>query len=205
MKVAVVAIRDADYLNIDPKASFELAGDDALIIRLPCKELENLLLLDATTVASAAKKAAEARATETATEPKFPSEAEVEVTIAQVSQMPFVRQTIEDQWIVQWFKVRGKLSDAGQLAEARREFETRWQNLAWRRRCCPGKAILRRVRQWLQAEPWKLSVSPKQLFDAFEPDAELRSLFDKVQEYVDRVLPANREAVQNRASQTGSP
>ena len=51
---------DADYTQADPSGSSEDVGG-VLMIRLPCKELENLLLLSPETVANAASEEGDRR------------------------------------------------------------------------------------------------------------------------------------------------
>lgn len=186
MKVGVVAIRDPDYTQIDMKVNIEDAGD-FLLLTLPCKELENLLLLSPKTIATAARNAAEARALAISEPPVFPTEDDIEKKIEEFTKVDEAREAIEDQWVFRWCEQQGGMRDPGVLTKARTEFEKCWADLAWRRRCCPGKLVLTKLKQWLQAEPYKVSLSHPQLFAALEPGSELQAMFDALEEYVIRV------------------
>jgi ABC-type transport system involved in cytochrome c biogenesis ATPase subunit len=192
MKVAVAAIRDADYTHLDPKSGHEVL-DDLLVLTLPCKELENLLLLTPKTIVDAATRAAEARGMVTGRVVPGPTHDEVEQKIDEFTRQTDVRAAIEDQWKFRWLELEGGLTNPGQLAKAQKEFDTRWNTLAWRRRCCPGKRVLSHIKRWLQGDPWNVSLTLKQLFMHFEPDKELRELFDKLEEYVERVTSDRTE------------
>ena len=186
LKVAVAVIRDADYTQLRPTAIVD-DKEDILILQLPCKELENLVLLSADTITKASKTVAEARAIATGQPMSAPSCDEVEHKIAEFSQAPDVRSAIEDQWLFRWLNVSGGLTDPGQIGKAKQAFEQHWQHLEWRRRCCPGKLMLTHLRRWLQSDPWKLTLTLPQLFEAYQPESDVQELFDKLDEYVKRV------------------
>jgi predicted ATP-dependent endonuclease of OLD family len=110
--IAVAVIRDADYTQLHPELSAE-TKDGILVLRLPCKELENLLLLSAETITKAAQRAAEARATMTTQPLLAPPQEEVEEKIRVYTQTDDVRRAIEDQWIFRWCALEGGLKDPG--------------------------------------------------------------------------------------------
>ena len=185
MRVAVAAIRDADYTQTDPKCHVD-DQKDVFLLTLPFKELENILLLSPQTVARAGKRAADARAAATNQPVESPTTEEVEQKIVEFTTASDVREAIQKQWEFRWLQDRGGLTDPGQLKTAEKEFEARWSDLSWRRRCCPGKMVLGHLRRWLSDKPWKLSVGLGLLFECVEPDAELQAMFDRLDEYVTR-------------------
>jgi hypothetical protein len=187
MKVAVAAILDADYTRTQPELTEEDLGE-VLIFRLPCKELENLLLLSPDTIYAAARKAAEMREANSGSPAVAPSREEVESKIEELSAATDLREIVETQWLVRWAEPQGGIHDPGQLTKGKREFEKHWSSLEWRRRCCPGKEVLRRMRQWLQSEPYKLSLTLPRLFDAYQPDADIQRMFDNLEQYVKRAV-----------------
>lgn len=71
-RVALAAILDADFLKMDAETLI-LKNDDVFVARLPCKELENLLLLSPVGVVSAAQEEAKRRAEVTYSRPRQPS------------------------------------------------------------------------------------------------------------------------------------
>ena len=182
VKVAVAAVLDADYTLLQPKLTVEDLGE-AMVFRLPCKELENLLLNSGDTIEKAAKIAAEVRSVYSSSPTISPTSAQVEAKIDELTAMPDLHDLVRPQWLVRWAGVKG-IHDAGQLINGEREFEACWSSAEWRRRCCPGKEVLSRLRQWLQAEPYKLSLTLTQLFNAYTPGKDIQELFDKLEDYV---------------------
>jgi energy-coupling factor transporter ATP-binding protein EcfA2 len=187
MQVAVAAIRDADYTSTHPELAVEDQGE-AIIFYLPCKELENLLLLSPDTICDAAQAAAEVRSASNGQPPISPSREEVEQKIEELTQGADLRETVETQWLVRWAEPQGGIRDPGQLSKGKREFEKLWSTLEWRRRCCPGKEVLARIKQWLQTEPYRLSFNPARLFAAYQPAPEIQQMFDKLEAYINEVF-----------------
>lgn len=186
MQVAVVVFRDSDYSQDEPRTVVE-SLDEILVIRLAVKELENLLLLDARTIYSAAKAVSDARANQTGEPARCPSLEEVDTKISECSLAAEVRDATEHQYMFRWLQLRGGLNDASQLQEAKTEFETRWRQSEWRRRCCPGKRVLISLRRWLQSDPWKLSLSMPIFFRAYTPDADILNVFGQMEDYVEEI------------------
>jgi energy-coupling factor transporter ATP-binding protein EcfA2 len=189
MRFAAAAILDADYTHTHPKTAIEDLGEVS-VFRLPCKELENLLLLSPDTVYNAARAAAAKRSANTDAPAPSPSREDVERKIEELSGATDLRDTVEPQWLVRWAQPQGGIRDPGQMVQGKKEFEKVWSSLEWRRRCCPGKEVLARLKRWLQGEPYKLSLTLRQLFDVYQPDQEIRELFDRLEAYINRVLAA---------------
>jgi hypothetical protein len=50
-----------------------------------------------------------------------------------------------------------------------------------------GYEVLKRMRQWLQSTPWKISLNLPRLFEALEPSKELQEVFNALQSHVEKV------------------
>jgi predicted ATPase len=184
-RVAVVVIRDADYLELHPKGS-ETEADNVLELRLPCKELENLFIISPESIYAAANEAARHRERATTMPNKTPSLEQVQKKIDECTASEASKNAIENQWLFRWIE-RHPLTDAGRLQEARNEFTKYWSDAEWRRRCCPGKMALRAIRGWLQAE-YRLTVTPSNLLDAYEPSDELKNLIERADQHVNKIM-----------------
>lgn len=184
-RVAVVVIRDADYLELHPRG-LEIEADNVLELRLPCKELENLFLISPETIYSAATEAARRREQATAMPKAMPSLDQVQKKIDECTASEASKNAIENQWLFRWIE-QNPLTDAGQLQDARNEFTRYWNDAEWRRRCCPGKMALKAIRGWLQAE-YRLTVTPSNLLNAYEPSDELRKLIERADEHVNNIM-----------------
>ena len=182
-KIAMAAILDADYTQVLPKGSTENCGG-VLMIQLPCKELENLLLMSAETLANAAAEAGQKRSQHTGMEVPVPSTADVEAKIDEVTGLNDIKNAFKPHWVCKWARqMKIDLNDEGQLKRGNDDFEKRWSDPEWRRRCCPGKEVLKQLRRWLQDE-YGLSVGLSLLFKHYNPDPDLVRLFDALESHV---------------------
>jgi len=186
-KIAVAAILDADYTELSPIGSSSEKGG-VLFVRLPCKELENLLLLSPAAIAKAAQKEADRRQGFSGTPARYPTLQEVEQKIDECSAGNDIKQKLIFNWIRCWSESTGTdLHGPGNLEQAQKEFEVRWNDSLWRRRCCPGKLVLRKMRQWLK-DNFVLNLGLSGAFDDYEPDPEFRKLLDDLDLYVKKSL-----------------
>jgi ABC-type transport system involved in cytochrome c biogenesis ATPase subunit len=182
VRLKAVAVLDADYNAILPHAS-HAEQDGVLVLRLPCKELENLLLLDGRAVEAAAENVARLREIRTGERILRPTAQQIETKIDEFTQAADVRRPLECHWEFRWLKERG-MAGPESLDEARKQFEKFWADPQWRRRCCGGKQVLKMLKHWIQEE-FKLSFgSIERLFEGYEPDPELREMFDALDNYV---------------------
>src|SRR5262249_41485150 len=138
--------------------------DEAVIFRPPCKEFENFFLLSGKTPYKAATTAARAREDFTGQAVTIPTLEEIEEKIDELSGMNDLREVVEPQWLVRWAGEDG-IHDAGQLRQGQQAFQKLWSDPTWRRHCCPGKEVLKRLRQWLK-ETHKLNLSLRHLVEA---------------------------------------
>jgi len=182
-KLAVVVIRDADYLHLEPK--MEATEDEHVLdIRLPCKELENLFL-DPEVIENAVRMVADRREEATKENVSRPSRDQITEKLDEYSSSSEMRQIVERQWVFRWFDENG-LTDPGQLTKAYAAFENHWKDAAWRRRCCPGKEILKKLRDWLQRD-YKLTIGNSVLLDAYQPDKDLKEIFARIDQHITRM------------------
>jgi hypothetical protein len=192
MRARLVMFKDADYAGFDETRPPETEGD-VMTLRLPCKELENLLLLNPDAIANAAQAEAERRAAFTGKPPRWPSTDEVEAEIVRLTQAPDLMNQVRVQWMTQnlSFTTGGTL-DPGQFKRAEDNFQGLWKGSQWRRRWCPGKRVLADVREWLQGAPFGLTLGIDAMFVAYEPTPELRRLFDALERFVNEESSAAR-------------
>lgn len=187
LKVAMAAVLDADYTQTTPRGESRMDGD-VLILRLPCKELENLFLLSDDVLVKATAAEAERRAQHTGEECAAPSAEEIRKQIDVCTKAEDVREAIRAHWMRRWTRENdGDLNEAGQLEKAENEFEKRWADATWRRRCCPGKLVLRHIRRWLKGS-YKLNASTALLCKFYEPCEEMQGLIDALEAHVKRCL-----------------
>lgn len=179
--VAIAVIRDADYTR-----AAEAVNEDGnvLVLSLPCKEIENLLLLQPVALVQAFARAAERRREFTGRAVRQPTLVEVDTMIDAITQSVEIRRMVENNWIVSRLGEPGVL-DAGRLGVVRDEFETFWADPALRRRYSPGKEVLRKLRKRVQDE-WHLSTAFP--FEQYVPDAEVVAIFGRVQTHYATVL-----------------
>jgi hypothetical protein len=175
--IAVAVIRDGDY---DPPGGEEGACSPVLVVRLPCKEIENLLLVSPEALEKAAARAAERRQDYTSGSCRPPTLGQIERFIDEVTASDAIRAMVEANWIAKRLRPR---TDGGDLSRQRDAFGEHWKDPAFRRRFGPGKAVLARLRQWLQRD-WKVSLNSP--FECYEPSEDLMAVFRSVQEHFKR-------------------
>jgi predicted ATPase len=185
--VVVVVIRDADYTSPDPMGQTKRFGD-VLEAKLPCKELENLVLLQPECIALAAENAAAARRERVDGRATAPDVVMISEKIDEITLADETRKEMCPRWLASWCgDQNAALDNETVLAEGMKELDRRCTDPEWRRRCMPGKLVLRRLRNWL-AKEYSLSVSCAQLFTGYEPTEEVRKLFDAVATHVRETL-----------------
>lgn len=182
LTLSITVLLDADYTQPHPAGSSEIR-DGVLEIRLPCKELENLLLLSPESISAAVQREAERRR-QFVEDVNTPGEDQIRERIIEVSHDDDLRQIVEPQWMCCWAdREHLNLNEPGQLKNAQAEFQARWADDDWRIRCCPGKKVLQRLRTWLQAD-FSISLSLQLMFACYEPTDEVRRLVDALEQHV---------------------
>lgn len=183
-RVKIAAIVDADYLSDNPLGTVE-KDDGLLVIRLPCKELENLLLLSPECVIEAVQAEAERRLQQRP-DPAFvlPTVEELVKQIDSLTRLKENADTLKHQWMAGWIEKQDRARiDGGVLRQAEDEFLTLWENAQWRTRWSPGKEVLKGVRRWLK-DTFKTNLSLPACFQRYKPSPEIQTLFDALEQHV---------------------
>lgn len=157
-------------------------------MKLPCKELENLLLDGSVLKARieiVAMRRSEAKGEDIAT----PSIHQIDEKIDAFSLEEEVKNPVWCHWLANRLSQRIP-SNPSIIAEAEKEFSVCWHDPKWRRLHGSGKAILTSVRKWLQAEFLLTLGATEKLFAHLTPSPELRALFDQVANYIESVPAA---------------
>lgn len=183
VNIPVAAFVDSDYSQPDPKA-IATVEDSVLVLRLPCKELENLLLMQPAAIFAAARKALEGRGNGEANASLTPEAIEAEIDRIAVSDD--IVKKVRFNWIANWIKVNKRPADAGCLAKAEEEFLKLWAAPMWRHRVCPGKEVLSRLKSWLQQKYHVSFPTLKVLFESYVPTADIRELFSTMYSHLSK-------------------
>ena len=186
LDLAIAAVLDADYSETAPG---ETATDEhgVLILRLPCKELENLVL-DECVILAAVDVAAKNRQGFVGGEVTQPTRDDVKSQIDAVTASESITKSVRSHWIRRWaVENRQSLDKEGVLTNGENQFDRRWAEADYRRRCCPGKQVLKQVFKWLQ-DNYKISISVKSLFQQFEPDDALRAMCDRLEQHINDAI-----------------
>jgi hypothetical protein len=153
-----------------------------LILDLPCRELDNLLLLQPGALLEAMSAAAR-RKRESAVSRAMPALGEIETWIDAITQAPEITEMAENNWLVALLQHH----DADMLAQAKKEYASSWTDAMFRRKYAPGKEVLKRLRKKVQDE-YQLSLGNP--FEYYKPDDEIKGLFKKVQDHFDNIIKA---------------
>lgn len=181
----LAAVVDADYSETTPRGDAKTV-DGVLILELPCKELENIFLVSPETIGVAARSAAAVRSERTGKAVSAPSNEDVARKIDEFTGGHDCRQIVKSQWLACWStEHRRDLNQPGDLKAAEAAFEVVWASAEWRRRCCPGKFVVSRIREWL-SEEYNVTVTLKRLLDSYEPTDEMKRLFGCLSKHVEQ-------------------
>lgn len=179
-KVAAVSLVDCDYKS-DQKSKTE---GNVLLTLLPCKELENLLLLQPSAIYSAVAEYVAKKAKREETQLESPTLQTIETKIDEATASEEMIEVARNNYL------HGRAFSEGQNADTH-EFEKMWESAEYRRRRAPGKRVLKKVRQWLQND-YKVSLSLVSCFkqDEYKLDESMQRLFDEIGIHVSKVLRA---------------
>lgn len=176
--VHVVAISDSDYTNLKPKVKCD-AQSHALLVSLPCKELENLILLSSESIHKAACVAYERRAQHGGEERAVPSQAAIDAKIDEITADEKYKEIVLSQALM-LFTPNPKCDSVDGF---KKQFDISWKDPQYRRHTCSGKGVLRRVRDWLRQE-CDVSPSTKAIFNAYDVPQPIAELFGKIEKYL---------------------
>jgi ABC-type transport system involved in cytochrome c biogenesis ATPase subunit len=183
ISLKLCAIRDADYTSLTPELNVE-EREGVMFIRLHCKELENLLLIDPECIHGAIVELAAKRQLYVSGDISVPSMQELTDKIDEFTNAPEVRESLQRQWISRYLKdERRGHSDPESIGTAIREFETRINDPAWRRKSVPGKQVLRAIRNWI-TDRCKVTLTSTSLFSRIKLSPEIDRLLEAIHRYV---------------------
>lgn len=180
-----VVVTDCDY--DDPKPAGDvIETEGVLLVRLPCKELENLLLMNPQAIVLAAERGAEMRLKATGKRVNLPSKDQVAAKIDEITESEATKETVQCQWIALRCKATKGPVDGGVIAEAQKSFKDFWSNPENRRRCCPGKDTLATVRRWFQEDFGLSPGSTEAMFTHYQPSPEIIALLKAISDHLQR-------------------
>jgi len=176
----IAAIRDSDYSY--PESPIGEPEQGTLICYLPCKELENLLLLQPEALATALRDVADNAQSYNAETLPIPDAAQIDQYVDEITQQERIRNTVCDPWIIR--KMPTNHPDGAHHRQAREGFEQFWGDKENRVRFCPGKQVLAELRRRVQAECKLTLPSLPRLFEFYEPSDDLRQIIEAVKEHL---------------------
>lgn len=183
VELPTAAILDTDYTSDKPCGQSKNV-DGVLRLRLPCKELENLLLLDPDAIHKAVVTENHRRGTYGTEQIRLPTVEDLNNRIEEFILDNKLKDVVRLQWIRAWAVSENvDLKKEGELTRGGQEFEHRWGIADWRRRCCPGKRVLKQIKGWLQKD-FQVSFGLMSIFEHYEPTQELRDLIEKLEEHL---------------------
>ena len=186
--LTVAVVRDADYTTPLPHVDVKKDGD-VLIAKLPCKELENLVLLSPECIEKACAAAAESRSSMVDDEVAPPALDAINRKIDEISVTDEIKDKLRPHWLCAWGTSEGKdIRKNDAHVQGAKRFEKYWSDSDWRRRCCPGKTILKKLQDWIQKE-FKISLSLSLLFSHYDPPEDIKKLLDALEEHFAEVKP----------------
>ncbi|MCX6993225.1 MAG: AAA family ATPase [Kiritimatiellaeota bacterium] len=184
--VAIVLIKDTDYAV--PGSKF---NGPVLVTSLPCKELENLLLLQPQTIHSAVKEAVKKRNRRVGSHSSPPDLSAIEAEIDRITASKEVTEVAKCN-----YELRDQ-TDTMHLSQSETSagtFDAKWADAKFRRRAAPGKKVLKMLRQWLQSQH-QVSLSSLRLpFSFYELDEPIKHLFDEIEKHVKDALESKPAA-----------
>ncbi len=173
------AILDCDYSC--PEELISDLDEGVLVCRLPCKELENLILLQPTVIKQALDEVAERKRSFTGEIVPVPDADTIAKWVDAILNSQDIIDLVADHWIV---KMLPEHPDGGHLKNARMKFETFWGIPDNRLRFGPGKRVLARLRHRIQSE-LKLSLQGlSSLFSFYQPKDDMIQIIEAVKNHL---------------------
>ncbi len=150
LDVAIVSLTDNDYELVRADGNADASNDAPLLLSLGCKEVENYLL-SPEVFAKAATIAAERRNARTGKAISAPDSEAFRAKLNEILSDTKIRDTMRLQLVTGYMGSLDRKDDPSKrLGEAEKWFQEKWDDDQWRIRNCPGKAVLKRVREWCQ-------------------------------------------------------
>lgn len=174
--IPMIALLDGDYSGDE----VEIPDVDGIVFiaKLPCKELENLLLLQPEAIYSRLEEIAKTKENGTVGSDRNISTEEISSMVDLCSKDPVVTDQVRLNWITKRLP-SDRRPDSGELQVLEEKFRALWDDPLFRRRHCPGKKVLRALKKQLQ-EKCGLSFSDASAFSHYKTPLEIHDLFEKI-------------------------
>jgi energy-coupling factor transporter ATP-binding protein EcfA2 len=165
MDPMIACVTDNDYELANAAVSGNQDDDGPLVLAIGRKEVENYLL-DPPVIATAAAAAAARRRTARTGEPvTAPDVSQVKETSAAIMQDDEIKARVKYQVVWRYRQsLSSKLDEATRGRQADEWFDERWRQEEWRTNNCPGKLVLRKLREWCQSQ-FGLTLTDKLLIE----------------------------------------
>lgn len=173
------AIVDSDYTYPDELISGPEEG--VLLCHLPCKEIENLILLQPEVIKQALDEVAERKRSFTGDATPVPDADTITQWIDDILISQDIADLVADHWIVSHLPEK---PDGGHHRAAREEFQAFWGDSGNRRRFGPGKRTLARLRHRIQSELKLTLQALSRLFDFYQPEADMLQIMDAIKAHL---------------------
>lgn len=166
MDLKIACVTDNDYELANAAVSGNQDDDGPLVLAIGRKEVENYLL-DPRVIATAAAAAAARRRTARTGEPvTAPDVSQVKETSAAIMQDDEIKARVKYQVVWRYRQsLSSELDEATRGRQADEWFDERWRQEEWRTNNCPGKLVLRKLREWCQSQ-FGLTLTDKLLIES---------------------------------------
>jgi len=182
-EVRLGCILDADYSTMDAEYA-EVNG--ILTCKLPCTELENLLLLDTKAIFEAANESARRRLEYIKGGQKIPTLDEINNAIDEVTKTDEVESAARRNHMARI--LRSSVSaidkvDGDSMKRAEDQFTAMWNDPMQRRRYCDGKRVLALTKVWFQRNYGITIGSAERIFGFYTVPPDLQKLFAAIEAF----------------------
>jgi predicted ATPase len=173
------AIVDSDYTYPDKLITGPVEG--VLVCHLPCKEIENLILLKPEVIKQALDEVAERKRSFTGESTPVPDLDTITQWIDDILTSGDIADLVADHWIMSHLPEN---ADGGHHKAAREEFQTFWGDSGNRRRFGPGKRTLARLRHRVQSELKLTLQALSRLFEFYDPEKDMVLVMDAIRDHL---------------------
>jgi ABC-type transport system involved in cytochrome c biogenesis ATPase subunit len=173
------AIVDSDYTYPDELISGP--EDGVLVCHLPCKEIENLILLQPKVIKQALEEVAERKRSFTGESTPVPDVDTITQWIDDILTSQDIADLVADHWIMSHLPEN---ADGGHHKAAREEFQAFWRDSGNRRRFGPGKRTLARLRHRVQSELKLTLQALSRLFEFYDPEKDMVLIMDAIRDHL---------------------
>ena len=162
--VRVACLTDNDYELPNDDATKVNANDpESCFVMLNRKEIENFIIEPRVVATTARKLAEESLQYKPNQDLRFPTEEDVQTKLEQILNESEVRDLVKNQLTPRYREqLDRRLDPSTKEALGDEWFTQNWNDPGWRVRNCPGKLVLKKLRDWCQQE-YGLTLSTRRL------------------------------------------